>query len=198
MGVWTHDEVVKPAAAAQAADGSRDVVDIGDSIVIKGEVKGNEDLTIEGRVEGKIELRQHVLTIGRNGKIKAEVFAKSIVVFGEITGNVTATDTVDIRDNGSVDGDITAARVAIAEGAHFRGSVDMQRHVSSQLDLDSPGILVEVCVPQSGSETKRRAASLKRAVHELLATFDYVRDPGTAKGALKSSPARETHLGSTA
>jgi cytoskeletal protein CcmA (bactofilin family) len=105
----------------------RDKVNIGKSVVIKGELNGSEDLTIEGHVEGKIELREHVLTIGPNGKINAQVFAKSVIVLGEVTGNVTATEKVDIRDNGSVDGDIIAPRVAIAEGAHFRGSVDMQR-----------------------------------------------------------------------
>jgi cytoskeletal protein CcmA (bactofilin family) len=102
-------------------------VNIGKSVIIKGELNGSEDLAIEGQVEGKIELRQNVLTIGPNGKIKAQVFAKSVVILGEVTGNVTATEKVDIRDNGSVDGDITAPRVAIAEGAHFRGSIDMQR-----------------------------------------------------------------------
>jgi cytoskeletal protein CcmA (bactofilin family) len=102
-------------------------VNIGKSVVIKGELTGSEDLTIEGHVEGKIELRQNVLTIGPNGKIKAQVFAKSVVILGEVTGNVTATEKVDLRDNGSVDGDIAAPRVAIAEGAHFRGSIDMQR-----------------------------------------------------------------------
>ena len=102
-------------------------VNIGKSVVIKGELSGSEDLTIEGQVEGKIELRQNVLTIGPNARIKAQVFAKGVVILGEITGNVTATEKVDIRDNGSVDGDIAAPRVAIAEGAHFRGSIDMQR-----------------------------------------------------------------------
>ena len=102
-------------------------VNIGKSVVIKGELNGSEDLTIEGQVEGKIELRQNVLTIGPNGKIKAQVFAKSVIILGEVTGNVTASEKVDIRDNGSVDGDIAAPRVAIAEGAHFRGSIDMQR-----------------------------------------------------------------------
>src|SRR5262249_38823454 len=72
-------------------------------------------------------LRDHVLTIGPNGRIKAQVFAKAVIVLGEVVGNVTASDKVDIRDNGSVDGDIVSPRVAIAEGAHFRGSVDMQR-----------------------------------------------------------------------
>ena len=103
------------------------MVNIGKSVVIKGELSGSEDLTIEGHVEGRIDLKDNVLTIGPNGKIKAEVFAKSVVVLGEVTGNVTASEKVDIRDNGSVDGDIASPRVAIAEGAHFRGSVDMQR-----------------------------------------------------------------------
>ena len=105
----------------------KDIVNIGKSVVIKGELNGSEDLTIEGHVEGTIQLREHVLTIGPNGKIKAQVFAKSVIVLGEVSGNVTASDKVDIRDNGSVDGDLIAPRVAIAEGAHFRGSVDMQR-----------------------------------------------------------------------
>ena len=105
----------------------RDVVNIGKSVVIKGELNGSEDLTVEGHVEGKIELRDHVLTIGPNGKIKAQVVAKAVIVLGEVNGNVTATEKVDIRDGGSVDGDIISPRVAIAEGAHFRGSVDMQR-----------------------------------------------------------------------
>lgn len=147
--MWKRNESVRPPAGAAGRDAKpapatgpalarrpggeaarsmeRDVVNIGKSVVIKGELNGSEDLTIEGRVDGKIELRQHVLTIGPNGKIKAEVFAKSAIVLGEITGNITATDKVNIRENGSVDGDITAPRVAIAEGAHFRGSIDMQR-----------------------------------------------------------------------
>ncbi len=142
--MWKRDEAVRspavptnePSVAASATQSrpdtmvkgqnERDVVNIGKSVVIKGELNGSEDLTIEGHVEGKIELRDHVLTIGPNGKIKAELHAKAIVVLGEVIGNVSATDKVDIRENGSVDGDITAPRVAIAEGAHFRGSVDMQ------------------------------------------------------------------------
>src|ERR671913_558832 len=154
--MWKRDEAVRqptqpaqpavptnPAAAAApaAADpagrpdpqqtmrsqNSRDVVNIGKSVVIKGELNGSEDLTIEGHVEGKIELKDHVLTIGPNGKIKAAVFAKSVIVLGEVNGNVTATEKVDIRDGGAVDGDIVSPRVAIAEGAHFRGTVDMQK-----------------------------------------------------------------------
>jgi cytoskeletal protein CcmA (bactofilin family) len=144
--MWKRDEAVRspavpnneaaaaaPAAATQASrpdntvrGQGRDVVNIGKSVVIKGELNGSEDLTIEGHVEGKIELRENVLTIGPNGKIKAELFAKQIVILGEVIGNVVASEKVDIRENGSVEGDITSPRVAIAEGAHFRGSVDMQ------------------------------------------------------------------------
>jgi cytoskeletal protein CcmA (bactofilin family) len=102
-------------------------VNIGKSVVIKGELSGSEDLTIEGTVEGTIKLQDHVLTIGSNGRIRAQVFAKAVVVLGEVTGNITAGERIDIRDNGSVDGDIVSPKVAIAEGAHFRGSVDMQR-----------------------------------------------------------------------
>jgi cytoskeletal protein CcmA (bactofilin family) len=103
------------------------VVNIGKSVIIKGELSGSEDLTIEGQVEGKIELKDNVLTIGPNGRIKAAVFAKAVIVLGEVNGNIAASEKVDIRDGGSVDGDIVSPRVAIAEGAHFRGSVDMQR-----------------------------------------------------------------------
>jgi cytoskeletal protein CcmA (bactofilin family) len=148
--MWKRDESVKstrqPAAAsvtpsyAAGVSASKpearrqnegDVVNIGKSVVIKGELSGSEDLTIEGHVEGKIELKDHVLTIGPNGKIKAQVFAKVVIVLGEVHGNVTASEKVDIRDNGSVDGDIVAPKVAIASGAHFRGSVDMQRKPSA-------------------------------------------------------------------
>ena len=146
--MWKRDEAVRPAAGqppaapqppAPIAAGTpgprfeagtnmeKDIVNIGKSVVIKGELNGSEDLTIEGHVEGTIQLRDHVLTIGPNGRIKAQVFAKAVIVLGEVTGNVTASDKVDIRDAGSVDGDIISPRVAIAEGAHFRGSVDMQR-----------------------------------------------------------------------
>ena len=102
------------------------VVNIGKSVIIKGELSGSEDLTIEGQVEGKIELRQNVLTIGPNAKIKAQVAAKTIVVEGSVQGNVTATERIEIRDKGSVEGDLASPRVAIADGAHFRGSIDMQ------------------------------------------------------------------------
>lgn len=103
---------------------------IGKSVIIKGELNGSEDLNIEGQVEGKIELCNHVLTIGQNGRVCAEVIAKSVVVQGQVVGNIVATERVLIRENGSVDGDITAPRISIAEGAMFKGKIDMQSNSS--------------------------------------------------------------------
>jgi len=138
--MFKRDEAVRPPTTtpsgaqppnAPVATGGRpterDMVNIGKSVIIKGELSGSEDLTIEGTVEGKIELRQNVLTIGPNGRIKAQVFAKVVIVQGEVHGNITATEKVDLRESGSVDGDVVAPRVAISEGAHFRGSIDMQK-----------------------------------------------------------------------
>ena len=166
--MWKRDEAVKPASGQsiqspaplptgnpgpRAAEAShnmeKDIVNIGKSVVIKGELNGSEDLTIEGHVEGTIQLRDHVLTIGPNGRIKAQVFAKAVIVLGEVTGNVTASDKVDIRDGGSVDGDIISPRVAIAEGAHFRGSVDMQRKASQAPQPAKPAHTAAVQAPAS-------------------------------------------------
>ena len=166
--MWKRDEAPKPSAPAAPAPAAhqpvstasvpqpenrrieRDVVNIGKSVVIKGELNGSEDLTIEGHVEGKIELKDHVLTIGPNGRIKAQVLAKSVIVLGEVNGNVTATEKVDIRDGGSVDGDIISPRVAIAEGAHFRGTVDMQRKAApgQQAQTVKPAAAATANAPQ--------------------------------------------------
>ena len=113
-------------------------MNIGKSVIIKGELSGSEDLTIEGQVEGKIELRQNVLTIGPNGKIKAAVFAKAVVIQGEVQGDITASERIDIRDAGSVDGDLSAPRIAIADGAHFRGSIDMQKTPGKPGEVGKP------------------------------------------------------------
>jgi len=140
--MWKRDEAVKPpngqpftpaapayppvAGQDSQRPNGRDIANIGKSVVIKGELNGSEDLAVEGNVEGTIELRDNVLTVGVNGHIKAKVFAKSVIVLGTVTGDITASERVDIRDGGSVEGDVVSPRVAIAEGAHFRGSVDMQ------------------------------------------------------------------------
>ena len=139
-------------------------MNIGKSVVIKGELNGSEDLTIEGQVEGKIELRQNVLTIGANARIKAQVFAKAVIILGEVTGNVSASEKVDIRDNGSVDGDIAAPRVAIAEGAHFRGSIDMQKGgAAPKAETKAPAATAST--QSSGQQTPAAAGANREPSH---------------------------------
>lgn len=101
------------------------VANIGKSLQIKGEVSGDEDLTVEGTVEGKITLNGHSVTIGPNGRVMAEIRAKSVVVGGQVRGNVTADDKVEILATGTVLGDVRAPRVVLADGAHFKGTIDM-------------------------------------------------------------------------
>ena len=107
------------------------VVHVGKSVVIKGEINGREDLMIEGKVDGKISLPQSTLTVGADGNLKAEIAAKVVIVLGEVKGNVTASEKVDIRDHGTVNGDIITKKLAIADGAHFRGSIDMQQQADA-------------------------------------------------------------------
>ena len=101
------------------------LVNIGQSVEIRGELNGNEDLTIEGKVDGKITLKGHSLTIGANGKIKGEIFAKTVLVVGEVNGNVAADDKIEVAATGSMLGDIRAPRVILADGARFKGAIDM-------------------------------------------------------------------------
>jgi cytoskeletal protein CcmA (bactofilin family) len=117
-----------PAASAPSAGTSQrggKMATIGQSVQIRGELTGQEDLVIDGRIEGKISLNGHQLTIGPNGRIAAEVHAKSVQINGEVIGNVIADDKVEISPSGSVQGDITAPRVALADGSSFKGSIDM-------------------------------------------------------------------------
>jgi cytoskeletal protein CcmA (bactofilin family) len=98
---------------------------IGRSIQIKGDLRGGEDLRIEGDVSGTVELRNNALTIGKDGKVKADVYAKSIAVDGETKGDLYATECVSIHVNARVQGNIIAPKVGIEEGAHFKGSIEM-------------------------------------------------------------------------
>lgn len=112
-------------AAAPAFQTKSAHANIGQSLFIKGEVSGSEDLTVDGRVEGRIDLKDHNLTIGPNGKVHADVHAKNITIVGEVTGNVVADEKVDLTDSGRLVGDIRAPRIAVSDGAQFKGSVDM-------------------------------------------------------------------------
>jgi cytoskeletal protein CcmA (bactofilin family) len=100
---------------------------IGKSLVVKGEVSGSESLYIDGKVEGAINLPGNRVTVGRNGQVAANIMAREVVVLGKVRGNVHASDRVDIRSEGSLTGDVVAARISIEDGAFFKGGIDIRK-----------------------------------------------------------------------
>jgi cytoskeletal protein CcmA (bactofilin family) len=113
----------RPAVTTTTSDQAT----IGKSLVIKGEVTGSESLYIDGRVEGSISLAGNRVTVGRNGVVAANINAREIVVLGKVRGNLTASDRVDIRSDGSLTGDVVAARISIEDGAFFKGGIDIRK-----------------------------------------------------------------------
>jgi cytoskeletal protein CcmA (bactofilin family) len=106
---------------------SRGPAIIGKSVMIKGQIFSREDLTIDGEIDGSVELHEHRLTVGPNGKLQAGVKAREVVVLGTIHGNVEASDKIDIRKDAKLVGDIKTARIVIEDGAYFKGSIDIAR-----------------------------------------------------------------------
>jgi cytoskeletal protein CcmA (bactofilin family) len=102
-------------------------MNMGQSLIIKGELTGAEDLALDGRVEGKISLPDHVLTVGADAHLNAEIVAKSVIILGTVTGNVTAKDKFELRAGGVMEGQLLAPKVAMAEGATFNGKIEMPK-----------------------------------------------------------------------
>jgi cytoskeletal protein CcmA (bactofilin family) len=98
---------------------------IGRTVVIKGEVSGNESLYIDGRIEGSVTFKDHRVTVGRNGVVQANISAREVVIMGKVTGNVECSDRVDIRSEGTLSGDVVSARISVEDGAMLRGSVQL-------------------------------------------------------------------------
>jgi|SRR5271155_4890487 cytoskeletal protein CcmA (bactofilin family) len=119
--------------APQTGDGAH----IGKSVVIKGELSGSEDLYVDGNVEGNIELRNNSLTVGPNGKVKANVSAKSVVIQGKLDGSVNASERVELRKSAVVTGDVTTQRIAIEEGAFLKGKIDIQKEAGKAAPASS-------------------------------------------------------------
>jgi cytoskeletal protein CcmA (bactofilin family) len=115
-----------PVSSHPAAE-SRGPAIIGKSVMIKGQIFSREDLTIDGEIDGSVELHEHRLTVGPNGKLQAGVKAREVVVLGTIHGNVEASDKIDIRKDAKLVGDIKTARIVIEDGAYFKGSIDIAR-----------------------------------------------------------------------
>jgi cytoskeletal protein CcmA (bactofilin family) len=112
---------------------------LGASLHVKGEISGNEDLHIDGSVEGLIQLEDRKLTVGASAKLTADVMAREVVVYGSVKGNLRARDRIEIKKDGSVVGDLTTARIMIEDGAYFKGSIEIDRSsAGNEKDLDKP------------------------------------------------------------
>jgi cytoskeletal protein CcmA (bactofilin family) len=116
-----------PTASAPVPAPSGDQATIGKSLIVKGELSGSESLYIDGKVEGAINLPGNRVTVGRNGQVAANIIAREVVVLGKVRGNIQASDRVDIRSEGSLTGDVQAARISIEDGAFFKGGIDIRK-----------------------------------------------------------------------
>ena len=124
----SYDPPARAATTPSAPSAnSADQATIGKSLVVKGEVTGSESLYIDGKVEGAINLPGNRVTVGRNGQVSANINAREIVVLGKVRGNMTASDRVDIRSEGSLTGDVAAQRISIEDGAFFKGGIDIRK-----------------------------------------------------------------------
>ncbi len=112
---------------ARPTPSSGDRAVLSPSIVVRGEVSGDEDLVIEGRIEGKINLRQNAVTVGAKGRVAAEIHARAIQIDGEVEGNLTAEEQIVLRKTSRVRGDLVSPRVTIEDGARFKGTIDMEK-----------------------------------------------------------------------
>lgn len=115
------------SATAASAVPTGEQATIGKSLIVKGELSGSESLYIDGKVEGAINLPGNRVTVGRNGQVAANIVAREIVVLGKVRGNCQASDRVDIRSEGSLTGDVIAARISIEDGAFFKGGIDIRK-----------------------------------------------------------------------
>src|SRR4051794_32793166 len=119
---------VRPMEIPKSADNYRaDVAHIGKSVLIKGELSGSEDLYLDGEVEGNIFLKDHSLTVGPNGRVRANIQAKDVVVHGKVDGNVQGTDRVELKKSAVLSGDISTQRIVIEDGAFFKGAIDIRK-----------------------------------------------------------------------
>jgi cytoskeletal protein CcmA (bactofilin family) len=120
-----------PAGNRPNAPSARTLACLGSTIVVKGEITSDEDLQIDGKVEGNISLRGHRLTVGRTAQLNSEINAREVVVYGNASGNLRARDRVEIKKDGQVIGDITTTRISIEDGAYFKGHIEIERGQSS-------------------------------------------------------------------
>jgi cytoskeletal protein CcmA (bactofilin family) len=139
----TASEPTPAPANRNAVLNTQEQATIGKSLVIKGEVTGSESLYIDGRVEGSIQLAGNRVTIGRNGQVSANINAREVVVLGKVRGNLNASDRVDIRNEGSLTGDVIAQRISIEDGAFFKGGIDIRKPGQQQKSDSKEPVSIE-------------------------------------------------------
>ena len=127
----TGAPVNAPAGIRPSTPLARTLALLGPTIVVKGEITSDEDLQIDGRVEGPVSLRGHRLTVGRSGELSSEVTAREVIVYGNVSGNLRARDRVEIKKDGRVIGDIATTRISIEDGAYFKGHIEIEHTQSS-------------------------------------------------------------------
>jgi len=115
------------AMRPMGATADRSTARLGPSLHVKGEISGNEDLVIDGSVEGLVQLDERKLTVGATAKVTADIIAREVVVYGAVKGNLRAKDRIEIKKDGSVNGDLTTARIMIEDGAYFKGSIEIDK-----------------------------------------------------------------------
>ena len=120
-----------PAVIRSGNPTARTLACLGSTIVVKGEITSDEDLQIDGKVEGNVSLRGHRLTVGRTAQLNSEITTREVIVYGNASGNLRARDRVEIKKDGQVIGDITTTRISIEEGAYFKGHIEIERAQSS-------------------------------------------------------------------
>lgn len=133
----------RPKKSQPPPHGSGDAATIGRSITIRGDVTGDEDLYIQGRVEGTVDLKQHNVTVGPEGRVKANLKGRMVTIEGEVDGDVRGQEQVALRSDSKVTGDIVAPRVVLEDGATFLGSIDMSGKVPSETKHGSKPSIAE-------------------------------------------------------
>ena len=167
QGASVRPRPVQPAAGGQtqAPRTTNGPATIGPSITIKGDVTGDEDLVIEGRVEGTIDLKKHNVTVGPEGRVKADIFGRIVVIEGEVEGDLRGQEQIVLRRSARVQGNITAPRVALEDGATFRGGIDMEsssvRDVGADRNLVTKGADRSPVTKEKDEISARKDSSLK-------------------------------------
>ena len=128
-----NKEAMRPGGGTAGRAPSR----LGSSLHVKGEISGNEDLVIDGTVEGRVHINEQKLTVGATAKLQADVIAGEVIVYGSVKGNVRGKGKIEIKKDGSVNGDMTTPQIIIEDGAYFKGSIEIEKSAEKESDKNA-------------------------------------------------------------